>query len=357
MSEINFLSEDGSKKKNNDKPNNIQPEIAYSNPKEPGSAKPANFKAVQSGPEAAKNKPSKNNNLMKQRKAVLASIKKEKPNAGQIISTKPSFFINIKRKIEQIFKKKKAVEKKNNKEILAESKEIFDKEKSERKAYAGGGNTASENLKNEYSEDKNKWKGVKVIKTNLIQDEVTVFVDWGGHLKQLFFYLFVIFLLIAAGYGGLVYWEMRASQEKEVKSVEIEDLKNKIIRLSKDVKEIQDFQKQLALANSLLNRHIYWTNFFEFLEKNTLANVYYNGGFSGNTEGKYSFAATTDNYKTISDQMAVMRNNPNVINVSINSGTQSTGKKTEDKAGETTVSFQMSLDLDTGIFTPLGDTP
>ncbi len=358
MSEINFLPDDGKQKEDKGRAKASElDEIAYSKPKELSRSGQANFEKVPASANATGEEESKSKNLREQRKVVLSSIKKDKQNTGQIISSKTSFFSTIKDKLEAVIKKKEPAEKKD-KEILAETKEIFEKEKSERKNYSGPGeNIAAESSKNKKLKEKDKWESVKVLKTNLIQDEVTVFVDWTKHLKLLLVYLSGVFLLIVFCYGGLIFWGMQVSQEKKVKSIAIEDLKQKIVGLSGKVKEIQNFQKELALAGSLLSKHIYWTNFFEFLEKNTLANVYYSGGFSGDTQGKYSFAATTDSFRSISDQVAVMRNSADVLDVSVESGDLSASKKSESEAAQNTVSFQMNLDLDSGLFTPLGKNP
>ena len=71
----------------------------------------------------------------------------------------------------------------------------------------------------------------------------------------------------------------------------------------------------------MLKHHIYWTNFFQFLEENIMTDVYLmGGGFSGNTIGKYSFSVIGDSFSTITNQIKVLKNNKDVYEVIVNSG-------------------------------------
>ncbi len=167
---------------------------------------------------------------------------------------------------------------------------------------------------------KDKWKAPKMLKTNLIKEEIATFFNWQRNLKILFVYILYACIIIAIAYGGLFYWGKRASEEQKQMIEEINNIKKDINIVEDKTKEVDVFQKKLDLASNLLDKHIYWTHFLQFLEKNTLTNIYYTDAFTGNTQGSYSFQAHADSYGAIADQIMVLRSDKNVEEVKVSSG-------------------------------------
>ncbi|MEA3398361.1 MAG: hypothetical protein U9R06_01295 [Patescibacteria group bacterium] len=344
MTEINFLDDKNDEQDDNQK-KKLPAGVKYSKPEMEARKEKINPEKPQADIGMANNKVNLNNNLPQKRKKVLSAIKQDKHDFVKAGSRKNNFISTVKNKLYGVLRISKKNAKKD-KEILAESKDIFEKTKKERNNNPKPESKDSDLSKGDLDKT-DDWASAEVIKTNLIQDEVTVFIEWPKYLKILFGYLTIVFFLVLAGHVGLFVWEMKASQQKDVMSVDIENIKQKIIGLDKQVEEIQAFQKKLALSASLLNRHIYWTIFFEFLEENTLSNVYYSGGFSGDTSGQYILSANTDSFKSISDQIMVMRGSQDVIEVSADSGSSAMDKGSSEEK----VAFQIRLNINPGIFT------
>lgn len=236
------------------------------------------------------------------------------------------------------------------KEILAKSSEAIERENSLRQ---GGAAVAAEKKtverKSMYvSQDDNQWRAPKVLKTNLMEGEVISFYNWRESARGFIAILLICGFLVGAAYVGLLFWEMRALDKSQILAVDIETVKQRIARAESNLDNINVFQKKLTLVGTLLKNHVYWTNFFKFIEAYTLPDVYYQGGFSGDTAGKYNFNATAGGYKDITDQLAAFKQSDKVLKAAVTSGSL-TDSGAERGAGYA-VGFQLELEIDRTVF-------
>lgn len=203
-----------------------------------------------------------------------------------------------------------------------------------------------------------------VLEVNLIKDEMEVDFELNKRLFSLFLALFVAALFVAEIYFGLDWWQT----EEEKKAVA---LKNEYERVSLDVKntraqsdEMTTFKDKLTISQKIIDNHIYWTNFFSWIEKNTLNSVSY-AGLSGDVTGKYSLGATTNNYRDISWQVRNFKNDKYVLSALVGSGASAgagkeveavttdpiTGKTVANKDfSKPKVSFSLELEVKPEIF-------
>lgn len=187
------------------------------------------------------------------------------------------------------------------------------------------------------------------IKTNLLQDEATIYIDWKKNGTKLVLNILVSTVIIGLAYGGLMYREQRAAAKEQGIDKNIQTLSKQLESAAADVKEIDLFQKKLTLVTGILDKHVYWTNFFAFIEKTILDEVTYSGDFSGSTEGAYSFAATADSFQTVENQVKVLSANKLVKKVSVDSlafvaGGEASGMNIP------TVSFTIAIEVDNKLF-------
>src|SRR3989339_88783 len=182
-----------------------------------------------------------------------------------------------------------------------------------------------------FGRDRLKTPGI--LKTNLIKDEVTTFFDWRKNLRVLFINLTYTGLAISVIYIGLAYWESRVSEYSLTVINQIEEIIPQIKRAENEAEKIDAFQKKVDLVSDLFAKHIYWTNFFRFLEKNTLSEAYYIGGFSGDTKGEYTFDAEVSDYPSVADQITILEANEFVTGLVVESARQEMSKK-ETSAGK-----------------------
>jgi len=194
-----------------------------------------------------------------------------------------------------------------------------------------------------------KAKAIKEFKSdnlevNLVKDQIVRYFDWQKGMFLFLIWMFISLVIISLCYWGIFWWKTNNL------SVENGQYTDRYIKLTRDIKtannqvpEIFYFQK-ISMDKFLLDRHIYWTNFFDFLENNTLSNIYFSG-FSGSVAGDYTLLATTNNIDAVNAQVQkLLANKPIVKNVQVSSTSVS------EENNKKTVSFSMSFSLDRKIF-------
>jgi len=300
-----------------------------------------------------------NRNILVEQKEVLENEKKKKKKALVTDS--------FKKKVNETTKKIAKAKEIENKEMIKEfaQEEKKEGEKKEEKKEEKKGEKKEEkkdkpltpmdkvkeviNKFRKNVDSKNDYSSSNILKTNLIQGEITVDFDWGKNIIPILFSVFISTLVIGVGFIGLLIWEdMSISRGTEL----IDETNDLIVLIKKAENKAEDvdiFQRKIGLVEQLLENHIYWTNFFEFLEKNTLTNAYYNNGFNGDIKGDYSFVVITDKYSSITDFVNVLDNNENVIKIDSSSAKINVEKSEEDASGDL-ASFQLSLTLNPELF-------
>jgi hypothetical protein len=193
------------------------------------------------------------------------------------------------------------------------------------------------------------------LKTNLIDGGGDVTFDYHSNLKVFGISLVLALSVVGFLYGGLVYWESRIDKRADDLAQEVDRLNQVIAAKEGKVDQTGRVQEKTDVVAGLLDRHIYWTRFFSFLEENTLPEVYYSNDFSGNTDGSYSLSAVTDNYSSIAEQVALFNARDEVIKAQVASGDLSVEVASQDEAGSRverteTVSFTLSLEINPSVF-------
>lgn len=261
----------------------------------------------------------------------------------------------------KIFKVKGGNDFKNNKKDLIEYSNTVSEEKEKREGsseYTSPGikkdnETGWQSALQKLSLGRYTSQGVQsepVLKTNLIKGEVVTFIDWKRNIKILFIYIFLSLFVLGMLFVGLLYWEIKTNQRETIIQGKINEMHSKILRMNTEVEVVDRFQRQMNLVTGLLGRHVYWTNFFAFLEKNTLAEIEYLGGFSGGTDGSYSFALESDSFEAISRQVQIFRGHEMVKNVTVLRGTRRIAPGENEGMVIEKVAFNMVLALDPKIF-------
>lgn len=161
----------------------------------------------------------------------------------------------------------------------------------------------------------NTWNSSGVLATNLIDKSELGFFDSEKKFKYIAISVLGALCLVGVLYLGLLYWEHTELKKLIVEKESIAKLETKVREAGKDLDTFADFQKKLDTASALLNKHIYWTNFFNFLEKTTLNNVYYVGDIDFAIDDQISLSARFPDYATLKNQLMVFANNPSILNI------------------------------------------
>lgn len=188
------------------------------------------------------------------------------------------------------------------------------------------------------------WKKEGVLEVNLVKSEIVKFFDWQKGVIVLLLFIFLSLSLISGAYWGISWWGTKKQYAQNPAYVQSYYKINKEIKdRESQVEEVLKFKHQLDLTNFLLRRHVYWSNFFDFLEDNTLSNVYFSS-FSGDIDGSYRLSASTNNFDAINAQTKKFLANPYVRSATVESGT------IQGEKGKVNVSFDLTFTLDPAVF-------
>ena len=383
MPDINFLSGDDKKEKNSKKEKKNGPGVEWTTPKK----EEKDDKKKNQGKKERQNGDKKidgldKNRIKESREEVLSEIKKEKKSKSVKENNFSDGFSDWLERAKDRFISLFASKNEDKKGVMVDYQEVFNKEKDKRQN--GDKEPVRIDLSSEEKEPPQKvekdvaksleepkvdishkkkhkkffgekfkfsrprWESLNVIKTNLIQGEESAFFDWNKKITVLVINIISACLLVGLIYGGLIFWERQINKQGEIILSDIEDINKNIEDTEKGIDEVDNFQKKLSKVAAILDNHIYWTNFFDFLEKNTLSEVYYIGGFSGDTNGEYNLPAVASEYSSIEGQLKVFRNAEEVIGAESFKGSMGKGEEGEDTGGS--VSFDIGLKVRPDIF-------
>lgn len=188
----------------------------------------------------------------------------------------------------------------------------------------------------------------KVLEVNLIKDEMGVVFDVRKHIISLIVMIIVSMGLVVEVYFGLDWWQKQEANDSLTTSQVYEQTKEDLRNINEKVSEVTDFKDKLSLIKLMADNHIYWSDFFNWLQLNTLNSVTY-GDFSGSIDGEYSFSATTNNFRDISWQVKTLRDNKYVDSVSVDSGSGGTGDN-QNSSSTSVISFDLNLKVKPEIF-------
>jgi hypothetical protein len=249
-------------------------------------------------------------------------------------------FFKTKKTDTEPVKKNDEPDKKKKTEIKKDKEKKEDKNPDKKKAkfsFANIGNIARQKT--------NAWQAPKMVTTNLIQSEILTYMDWSGRIKFIISALVIPLFIMIFIYGGLIYWDIQARTEANVLGGEIDSLNKKVAVLEKNVASVDEFKGRLSLINNLLDKHIYWTKLFAFLESNILSDSQILGGFSGDINGQYNLNIVSTSYSDVPEQILVLRNNEQVESVEITEAKQGVVKAVEiEQNGAVTYNLKLSLD-------------
>jgi len=187
----------------------------------------------------------------------------------------------------------------------------------------------------------------KILEVNLIKKDNGASFDFVKNLSTLFLVFFIAALFVAEIYYGLDWWQNEETSKTQVTEQTVADLNREITTLNNQADEAFRYRAKVTVLSDLLDKHIYWTNFLSWLEKNTLSTVQYDS-LNGDVSGIYTFNATAQTYAEASWQVKAFLNDPLTKSVSVNSVSSS---KTKENVKGGQVSFTLNLEVDPKVFT------
>lgn len=185
----------------------------------------------------------------------------------------------------------------------------------------------------------------KILEVNLVKDEVAISFDWRQNLSVLALVLILAVLFVTEIYFGLDQWEAQEAQQTQAIEAQVNITNAEVSKLKNSISPALAYKDKSAVFSNLLDNHIYWSNFFNWLEKNTLSSVKYQE-FSGNLDGSYTLEATAQTYADISWQVKALTKDPLTEKVEVLKAESASDDET--KPGK--VNFQLVLKVKPEIF-------
>lgn len=158
-----------------------------------------------------------------------------------------------------------------------------------------------------------------ILDVNLVKDEVAVEFDWRRHILFTFVVLVLAAALVAEIYYGLSWWQKQEEERAEGLKAEHATISRQIKNINANAKDFVGFRDKLSLTEQLMDNHIYWTNFFNWLERNTLNSVTYTN-FDGDISGDYIMSAQGSKFSDVSWQTKSFKDSPMVVSVRVDEG-------------------------------------
>jgi outer membrane murein-binding lipoprotein Lpp len=186
----------------------------------------------------------------------------------------------------------------------------------------------------------------KILEVNLVKDQALISFDWNKNILVALIVFFLAAALVAEIYFGLGWWEEQETAKAQDLNVQTDQINYQVSQLNNQINAALVYKAKEADFSTLLNDHIYWTNFFSWLEKRTLSSVKYDG-FSGDLSGIYDLKATAPTYADVSWQVKAFLNDSATQKVE---ALKADTAKSDDRTKPAVVNFNLSLQVNPGIF-------
>jgi hypothetical protein len=183
------------------------------------------------------------------------------------------------------------------------------------------------------------------IGVNLLPNSIQQPLQQQASLYRLLRLSTVTVLLVTLVYLGMVGYQAWFLFKAQAAIEELNVVDQKILTYTTLQNEVNATNDTLVAVQGLLDQQMYWTQWLQMLEQTTLPSVGYSG-FSGNASGVMTLQAVAPDFTTITQQLAVWRNNPAVTEVSVTNVSRS----------DSGVQFNLSLQVDPAVlkFQPNG---
>ncbi|MFH1412885.1 MAG: hypothetical protein ABIG10_02550 [bacterium] len=269
---------------------------------------------------------------------------KKKPWFSKLFASKPEKKTKIKPMPKQVVLKKEPEEHSKLTDLGKHKEKMAKRFAAEREKYA--------NLKIRQDIENRYWHSHNIVRANLIKDQETLFFNWQSKILTLVLALGLAMLTIGILYGGLLVWESKKLNDNQYIFSNLEGVNEQVKKEEDFAEKILEFNDKLVLVDFILDNHIYWTNFFKFLEEYTIFDVYYEG-FSGDTGGEYAIPAIGRDYRSVYLQIKLMQLFDKTISADTESAQalveQISGPDEEVKTRER-IKFVLDLLIDRKIF-------
>ena len=113
-------------------------------------------------------------------------------------------------------------------------------------------------------------------------------------------------LLVIVIYLGITWYQLVIARKIQKLEAEITRLDTQIASRKIEQDAALDLAKRLEMVKQMLDNHVYWTKFFEMLERYTIDEVYYTN-FAMAGHDKLIIAAVAKDYQSVAKQLVAFK--------------------------------------------------
>lgn len=179
---------------------------------------------------------------------------------------------------------------------------------------------------------------------NLVPETIKEEEEYKKKRRNYFVIVAVLILFLTLIYS--IFAGVVAQKRSKIKNIEnsIMNVSAEIEQMEKNNEKINEFSKNMKVVKEVLDNHIFTSRAFEFLEKNTLKEVYYSEAQIDAIKNTLSLVAYAGNYATLSKQVLYWQGLEEVELVEV-SGVEAVEGGGEDEEENLGVSFNINLHL------------
>lgn len=192
--------------------------------------------------------------------------------------------------------------------------------------------------------------GRSLINTNLLKGQELVFFNWH---KTVFVHASAVvvtlcFVALSAWYVSML--ERDAIAHTNPFTAQLDARQTSLAQLQTQAAALQPIREKAQLIQDMLDTHVYWTNFFTYLEAHTLPGVYYLG-LSGDLSGIYELVARTRDFKTFVAQTQTWQEEETYTTSATVQAMETVSQQDIRTGGQAqAIEFDLTLTVDPSIF-------
>lgn len=133
------------------------------------------------------------------------------------------------------------------------------------------------------------------------------------NIVKIFIIILILTLLV---YGGLIVYEryfLKKQLDKIISAGQQLDLETRI----SDIKKVIEADKKMELLKQMLNSHIYFSQFFKFIEKNSEGKVYFDKFSADLSSLKVNLSGKAATYSNLAKQIKILSEQKEVKKVDV----------------------------------------
>lgn len=141
---------------------------------------------------------------------------------------------------------------------------------------------------------------------NLVPEEIIEKLVPKNRIANLVIWVVIALTLVGVAYMGISIYKTTTITKIEYLRIDISNVDSEISTYRDFQKEIINLKEKTDDVKIVLNKHVYWSKLFEYLEKYTISEVYYTS-LAGDLNGIINLQAVGEDYNSVARQLLVFQ--------------------------------------------------